>query len=81
MELISLQLAKERSIDLPMALEGGQMGTIERGKSLPEIEDILFTLEPGKFSQIVTTRFGFHILRVDKIIPQNFKPLAKIQIV
>ena len=74
-----IQLAKERSIDLPMALEGGQMGSIERGKSLPDIEDILFTLEPGKFSQILKTRFGFHILRVDKIIPQSFKPLEKVK--
>ena len=74
-----IQLAKERSIDLPMAFEGGQMGTIERGKTLPELEDILFTLEPGKFSQIVKTRFGFHILMVDKIIPQSFKPLEKVK--
>lgn len=72
------QLAKQFSIDLPMALEGGEMGTIERGEALPELEKVLFTLSEGETSEIVKTRFGYHILRVDKIIPVSFTPLEEV---
>ncbi len=72
-------LAKELSIDLPMALEGGSMGTIEQGRSLPELEKELFTLKEKEFSGVVSTRFGYHILTVDQIIPAQFKPFDEVQ--
>jgi len=73
------QLAKERSIDLPMALEGGEMGTIARGKCLPELESTLFTLNPGDFSEIIKTKYGYHILSVDIKIPASFEPFKKVE--
>lgn len=62
-------MAKQYSIDLPMALEGGSMGTIEKGKTLPELQQVLFALKEGEVSDIVKTRFGYHILTVEEIIP------------
>ena len=73
------QLAKDCSIDLPMALEGGSMGVIQKGKCLPELEKALFVLNEGEVSDIVKTRFGYHILTVDKIIPVNFNPLEEVR--
>jgi peptidyl-prolyl cis-trans isomerase C len=73
------QLAKEYSIDIPMALEGGSMGTIEQGKSLPALEKELFTLKKGEVSGIVATQYGYHILTVDKIIPTQFKSLDEVK--
>jgi peptidyl-prolyl cis-trans isomerase C len=72
------QLAKEYSIDLPMAREGGSMGIIEKGKTLPELEKVLFTLNVGEISDIVETRFGFHILTVDEIITTQYRPLNEV---
>lgn len=74
------QLAKDCSIDLPMALEGGSMGTIQKGKTFPELEKVLFVLKEGEVSDdIVKTKFGYHVLTVDKIIPVNFKPLEEVR--
>ena len=73
------ELAKEYSIDLPMAREGGSMGTIEKGKTLPELEKALFILNVGETSDIVETRFGFHILTVDEIITTQYKPLEEVR--
>lgn len=73
------KLAKEYSIDLPMAREGGSMGTIEKGKTLPELEKALFILNVGETSDIVETRFGFHILTVDEIITTQYKPLEEVR--
>lgn len=68
-------MAKQYSIDLPMALEGGSMGTIEKGKALPELQQVLFSLKEGEVSEVVKTRFGYHILSVEEIIaisPKSF---------
>jgi parvulin-like peptidyl-prolyl isomerase len=73
------QLAKEFSIDLPKALEGGTMGTIEKGQDLlPELEKELFLLKVGEFSGIIPTKFGYHILTVDQIIPVEFKSFEEV---
>lgn len=72
-------LAKEYSIDLPEALEGGSMGTIEKGKTLPALDQALFKLNVGETSDIVETGFGFHILTVDKIVPASFKAFAEVR--
>ena len=73
------QLAKECSIDLPMAFEGGSMGTIEKGRTLPALEKALFTLNVGEISDILKTRFGYHILTVDEIIPASFKSFKEVR--
>lgn len=73
------KLAAEYSIDLPMALEGGSMGIIEKGKTLPQLEEALFTLDVGEYSDIVKTQYGYHILTVDEIITDPFKPLKEVQ--
>jgi parvulin-like peptidyl-prolyl isomerase len=72
-------LAKEYSIDLPMALEGGSMGTIEKGKTLPELEKILFTLKGGEVSGIVETQYGFHIITLDETIPPGPMPFEEVK--
>jgi parvulin-like peptidyl-prolyl isomerase len=53
----------------PNQNEGGLIGEVSKGLLLPEIEDIVFNLAVGKMSQVVETEFGFHILKVDDIIP------------
>ncbi len=76
-----IQLAKDYSIDLPFALEGGKMGIITKGNNkscLPELQEELFMLNAGEHSDIVKTIYGYHILRVDEIIPPQYKPLDKV---
>lgn len=73
------ELAKQFSIDLPMALEGGPMGTIEKGKTLPELEKVLFAMGEGEVSDVVKTRYGYHILTVDRNIPAQPDPLDKVK--
>ena len=70
-----VQLAKDYSIDLPLAREGGQMARlpIPKGEALPELDEVLFMLAEGEMSPIVETEFGFHIVRVDTILPPSFK--------
>jgi len=73
------EMAKKYSIDLPMAKEGGAMGTIEKDKTLPELGNALFILKEGEISEIVKTPYGFHILTVDKIIPAEISSLEEVK--
>jgi parvulin-like peptidyl-prolyl isomerase len=73
------EMAKEYSIDLPMSLEGGSMGIIEKGKTLPELEEVLFSLKEGEVSDIVETRFGLHLLTVDSITLAQNRPYEQVR--
>ncbi len=58
------ELAKTNS-DCPSAINGGDLGFIVKGKTVPEFEKTAFSLEkPGQFSKIIETSFGFHILKL-----------------
>jgi peptidyl-prolyl cis-trans isomerase D len=58
------ELAKEYSKG-PTKDTGGDLGYFERGKMVPEFEDIAFALEVGEISEIVKTQFGYHIIKLE----------------
>jgi peptidyl-prolyl cis-trans isomerase C len=51
----------------PSAAQGGSLGQITAGQTTPEFEQALFALEPGQLCGApVATRYGFHIIRLDR---------------
>ena len=45
----------------------GRLGQLSRGDTVPEMETFLFNLEEGQLSPVpVKTRYGVHVVRVDK---------------
>jgi len=57
------ELAKANS-DCPSAARGGDLDFFTRGKMVPPFDKAAFELEVGKVSDIVETRFGYHIIKV-----------------
>jgi hypothetical protein len=57
-------LARTRSKS-PQAPGGGLLGSFRRGELPPEIDRAAFDLAPGQISGIVTTSFGYHVLRLE----------------
>lgn len=51
----------------PSAKNGGKLGTFRSGELDPEFEDSAFLLEAGEYSEIVKTRFGFHLIFVSAV--------------
>ena len=56
-------LAREHSTDEATAPNGGDLGFVERGQTVPPFETALFALDPGGVSDVVESPFGFHIIR------------------
>jgi protein-disulfide isomerase len=54
------KLAEEQSDD-DTPNEGGLLGRFTRGELLPEIDRVVFALQPGELSPVVETPFGFHV--------------------
>jgi peptidyl-prolyl cis-trans isomerase SurA len=52
---------------------GGDLGWNRRGNMLPEFDRMMFALNPGQLSPVVETAFGFHVIKVDRVQPQEVK--------
>lgn len=57
-------VAEAVSEDTASAAEGGDLGWISPGDTVPEFEETLATLELNEISQPVKSRFGWHLIEV-----------------
>jgi peptidyl-prolyl cis-trans isomerase C len=52
----------------PSKAQGGSLGQISKGQTVPELERQLFTLAPGLASKPLESRYGWHVVSVDQRI-------------
>jgi peptidyl-prolyl cis-trans isomerase C len=64
----------------PSSQQGGNLGQIGRGDTVPEFEKALFRLgATGLLRELVKTRYGFHIVTIDRHIPGTRLPFDAVQ--
>lgn len=63
------EMAKKHSDDPGSAIEGGDLGEVAEGTTVPEFNDVVFNkAEIGVvYPKLVETAFGYHIIRVDEL--------------
>jgi peptidyl-prolyl cis-trans isomerase C len=70
------KLASQYSEDPGSKDKGGEY-KFPRGQMVKEFEDAAFALKPGQVSDIVTTQFGYHIIKLSEKIPAKKHDLAE----
>ena len=71
-------LAKKYSDDPGSKEQGGELGFIQHGATVPEFDKAAFSLQPGQLSGIIHTQFGFHILQVEEKQPAHEKSVDEV---
>ncbi len=72
-------LAKELSEDKGSAEHGGDLGFFPQEAMVKPFADAAFSLKPGEISEVISTEFGFHIIKVIETRPAGVAPLADVK--
>lgn len=73
-EMIAAQYSKT-----PTAAQGGDIGFVERGVIVPEVEKVAFSLAIGQISDVIETEMGFIIIAVTDKRGAGLKPIADVR--
>ena len=72
-------LARQHSA-CPSREHGGNLGQLTRGSTVPEFERAIETMKEGEISAVpVESRFGFHIIALDRKVPGEKLPFDLVK--
>lgn len=58
---------------------GGSLGQISRGQTVPEFERQLFAAEAGLLPRPIESRYGFHVVNLERKVPGKQLPYAAVE--
>jgi peptidyl-prolyl cis-trans isomerase C len=71
-------LARRYSLS-PEAKAGGDLGIFARGQMPSSFDEVLFKLAPGQVSEVVSTDYGYHLLRLVEKRPARRPELSEVR--
>ncbi|MEG0974456.1 MAG: SurA N-terminal domain-containing protein [Comamonas sp.] len=60
-------IAKKNSQDTGSAANGGDLGLFKAGDMVKPFSDVAFTMKTGDISDVVSTEYGYHIIKMGEI--------------
>ncbi len=72
-------LAKQYSQDTDTAAKGGDLGTQEKAFLPAGVGDAVFKMAPGTISGVVKSPFGYHIVKLDEVVPGKQKSFEQVR--
>ena len=72
-------LAEKNSQDPGSAENGGDLGCLGKGETVPPFEEAAFAAETGEIVGPVETEFGYHVIEVTEIREEQTQPLSEVE--
>ena len=72
-------LAKANSDDPGSKDQGGELGYLVRGQTVPEFDKAAFSLNVGQTSGLIKTTYGYHIIQVEAHEQARLQPLEEVK--
>ena len=73
------ELAKEFSQDPAGAENGGDLGCLGKGETVPSFEEAVFNARQGEIVGPVESEFGYHLIEVTEIKERSTQPLSEVE--
>ncbi|MGD0402905.1 MAG: peptidylprolyl isomerase [Candidatus Acidiferrales bacterium] len=61
------------------AKDGGFLGTFEHGQLSKQLEDVVFQLNKGQMTEVIQTKTGFEVLKVEAHYEAGLQPQDKVE--
>jgi peptidyl-prolyl cis-trans isomerase SurA len=61
------------------AKDGGELGTFKKGEMAPQLEEVVFKMDKGQITEVIQTKPGFEILKVDNHYLAGLQPMDKVE--
>ncbi len=74
-EVVERLSAKHEDIKI----SGGDRGFVKKGTLPEKVDDVAFSIQPWKISDVIESEFGFHVISVAEKKPSGFTPYEKVR--
>ena len=71
-------MAIEKSDDFASSNSGGKLGIKSLGEMPAKFDEVAFGLSENTISQPFETKFGYHIVKVNKIYPETYEKISNV---
>jgi peptidyl-prolyl cis-trans isomerase D len=73
------ELAKKYSDDPGSKSQGGELGWVKHGVTVPSFDKAAFSLNAGQTSGLVRTRYGYHIIQTEAKQTAHTQPIDEVK--
>ncbi len=73
------EIAKRYSEGITAKDQAGELGTFGKGELAPQLENVVFKLDKGQMTDVIQTKTGFEILKVDAHYQAGLQPMDKVE--
>jgi peptidyl-prolyl cis-trans isomerase SurA len=73
------EIAKRYSEGSTAKEQAGELGTFGKSELAPQLEEVVFKLEKGQMTDVIQTKTGFEVLKVDAHYEPGLQPLDKVE--
>ncbi len=63
----------------PTRENGGDLGFFSKGQMVPAFDEAVFSMQPGDISNLVKTKFGYHIIKLEEIRPELTRSFEQVK--